>query len=109
MRTQQQMLDLILDTAKNDERIRAAIMNGSRTNPNAPRDPFQDFDIVYVVSDVAPFRHNSKWIQRFGEMMVMQLSDEMQDPSPEEDGSCAYLMQFMDGNRIDLTGESRRN
>lgn len=103
MRTEQQMLDLILETARGDERIRAVIMNGSRTNPNAPRDPFQDFDIVYIVTEVAPFRHNLEWIERFGEMMVMQLPDEMQDPPPDPDGSYAYLMQFVDGNRIDLT------
>jgi aminoglycoside 6-adenylyltransferase len=103
MRTEQQMFDLILETARYDERIRAVIMNGSRANPNALRDPFQDFDIVYIVTEVAPFRHNPEWIERFGEMMVMQLPDEMQDPPPDTDGSYAYLMQFMDGNRIDLS------
>ncbi len=66
MRSEQTMLDLILDTARRDDRIRAVITNGSRTNPNAPRDPFQDYDIVYLVTDVAPFRHNLAWIERFG-------------------------------------------
>ncbi len=50
------MFDLILDTARADERIRAVILNGSRANPNAPRDPFQDFDIVYLVTDSAALR-----------------------------------------------------
>ena len=103
MRTEQEMLDLIMETAKDDERIRAVIMNGSRVNPNAPRDPFQDFDIVYIVTDVAPFKQDKEWIRRFGEMMIMQLPDDMQDPPPSNDGSFAYLMQFMDGNRIDLS------
>jgi aminoglycoside 6-adenylyltransferase len=102
MRTEQEMLDLILETARCDERIRAVIMNGSRANPNAPRDPFQDFDIVYVVTDVAPFRHNLEWIRRFGELMILQMPEEMQDPPPEDKGYFVYLMQFMDGNRIDL-------
>src|SRR5215208_2868364 len=102
MRTEQQMLDLILETARSDERIRAVIMNGSRANPNAPRDPFQDFDIVYIVTDVPSFRNDRQWVKRFGEMMVMQLPEEMQDPPPEGDGHFMYLMQFMDGNRIDL-------
>ncbi|HSN73958.1 MAG TPA: aminoglycoside 6-adenylyltransferase [Anaerolineae bacterium] len=102
MRSEQEMLDLILDTAKADERIRAVIMNGSRANPHAPRDIFQDFDIVYFVTDVAPFRHNLAWIQRFGELMILQLPDEMQDPPSGDDSSFAYLMQFADGNRIDL-------
>jgi aminoglycoside 6-adenylyltransferase len=103
MRTEKQMLELILETARYDERIRAVIMNGSRTNLNAPRDIFQDFDIVYVVTGVASFRQDQEWIKRFGEMMILQLPDDMQDPPPSDDGSFAYLMQFMDGNRIDLT------
>jgi aminoglycoside 6-adenylyltransferase len=102
MRSEREMLELIMDTARNDERIRAVIMNGSRANPNAPRDPFQDFDIVYLVTDVAPFRYNEEWIKRFGEMMIMQMPEDIQDPPPSDDGSFAYLMQFTDGNRIDL-------
>ena len=102
MRSEREMLDLILDTARADDRIRAVIMNGSRTDPDAPRDIFQDFDIVYVVTDVAPFANNRPWIERFGPQMIVQLPDATGDPAPEE-GSFAYLMQFADGNRIDLT------
>lgn len=102
MRSEQQLFDLILNTARDDARIRAVILNGSRANPNAPRDIFQDFDIVYLVTDLAPFRHNLEWIQRFGELMILQLPDEMQDPPPGDDSGFTYLMQFMDGNRIDL-------
>lgn len=102
MRSEQEMLELILRIAKDDERIRAVIMNGSRANPNAPRDIFQDFDIVYLVTEVAPFKHNFEWTGRFGEMMMMQLPEDMQDPPPSDDGGFAYLMQFSDGNRIDL-------
>src|SRR6266498_4140154 len=102
MRTEQQMLDLIIETAQCDERIRAVIMNGSRANPNAPRDPFQDFDIVYIVTDVEPFTRNLEWIRRFGEMMILQMPEDMQDPPPDNGGYFVYLMQFMDGNRIDL-------
>src|SRR5512140_1551248 len=101
MRSESEMLDLILETARQDERIRAVILNGSRANPHAPRDIFQDFDIVYLVTGVAPFRNNLPWLERFGELMILQLPDEMQDPPPPDNGSAAYLMQFMDGNRID--------
>ncbi len=84
MRSEQQMFDLILDTARADERIRAVILNGSRANPNAPRDPFQDFDIVYLVTDVEPFVRNLEWIKRFGEMMILQMPDDMGDPLPDD-------------------------
>ncbi len=102
MRSEQEILDLIIDTARADDRIRAVILNGSRANPNAPRDIFQDFDVVYLVTDVAPFRRNLQWIERFGELMILQLPDDMQDPPPGDDDGFAYLMQFSDGNRIDL-------
>ena len=58
MRSEQEMLELIVETARSDDRIRAVIMVGSRANPKARRDIFQDFDIVYLVKDVAPFRMN---------------------------------------------------
>ncbi len=102
MRSEQEMFDLIIETARQDERIRAVIMNGSRANPNAPRDFFQDYDIVYFVTHVAPFKNNLEWIRRFGELMILQLPDEMDDPPPEGGNWFTYLMQFSDGNRIDL-------
>jgi aminoglycoside 6-adenylyltransferase len=103
MRNEHQMFDLILRTAQEDARIRAVILNGSRANPNVPRDPFQDYDIVYIVTEMAPFVHNLAWIERFGPMMVMQLPDEMEGTDTAQLVSYAYLMQFADGNRIDLT------
>jgi aminoglycoside 6-adenylyltransferase len=103
MRSEEEMLELILNTAKNDDRIRAVIMNGSRTNPNAPHDIFQDFDILYLVTEVEPFTDDHTWIHRFGELMILQMPEAMQDPPPQNNGSFTYLMLFTDGNRIDLT------
>lgn len=103
MRSEQEMLELILNTAQGDDRIRAVIMNGSRVNPNARRDIFQDFDIVYLVTEVDSFRDDPAWIDRFGQMMILQMPEAMEDPPPMNDGHFAYLMQFSDGNRIDLT------
>lgn len=102
MRSEQEMLRLIVETAREDERIRAAVLNGSRANPNAPKDFFQDFDVVYFVTEMAPFIRNLEWIRRFGELMILQLPEEMQDPAPAMDEGYGYLMQFTDGNRIDL-------
>jgi aminoglycoside 6-adenylyltransferase len=103
MRTEQDIFELILNTAIQDERIRAVILNGSRANPNAKRDFFQDFDIVYIVRDVNSLKNDPHWIDRFGELMILQTPEDMGIPSPANHGNYAYLMQFMDGNRIDLT------
>ncbi len=102
MRTEQQMLDLTLETARQDAHIRVVIMSGSRTDPHASRDIFQDFDIVYLVTDVASFKSDPDWHKRFGEIMIMQLPEAMQDPPAEDRGGWVYLMQFTDGNRLDL-------
>lgn len=56
MRTEQEMFNLILNIAKNDKRIPAVYMNGSRTNPNAIKDIFQGYDIVYVDEETKSFR-----------------------------------------------------
>jgi aminoglycoside 6-adenylyltransferase len=103
MRSEQEMYELILNVARDDDRIRAVILNGSRANPRAPRDIFQDYDVVYIVTDVPSFKRDAGWIHRFGEIMIMQLPDDMQNWTPPKDGSYAYLVQFADGNRIDLT------
>lgn len=103
MRTEKEMLDLIINTAKKDERIRAVIMNGSRVNTNVKRDCFQDYDIMYVVKNIQSFTSNHNWIHRFGEIMIVQMPEEMSLLPADEDGKFPYLMQFIDGNRIDLT------
>jgi aminoglycoside 6-adenylyltransferase len=103
MRSEQEMYDLILATAQDDERIRAVILSGSRANRFAPRDIFQDYDILYLVTDVASIKHEPGWIKRFGELMILQLPDDMRMPPAGDDESYCYLMQFTDGNRLDLT------
>ena len=103
MRNKDEMMELILNTAQEDDRIRAVVMNGSRVNPNIEPDIFQDFDIVYLVTDMAPFVKNEAWIARFGEMMIMQMPDAMDRPEATSFEHFAYLMQFADGNRIDLS------
>lgn len=75
MRSEQEMMDLILNTAQKDERIRAVYMNGSRTNSNSPKDIFQDYDIVYVVKETDSFIKDEKWINQFGDLLMMQEPD----------------------------------
>jgi aminoglycoside 6-adenylyltransferase len=58
MCSEAEMIALILRTARGDERIRAVVMNGSRSNPNAPRDFFQNYHIRYIVAETASFRDN---------------------------------------------------
>jgi len=103
MRSEQEMMDLLLEFARKEANIRAVLMNGSRVNPNAKKDVFQDFDIACLVREVDSYRRNENVVNYFGEIMILQTPEDMQDPPPENNGHYAYLMQFMDGNRIDLS------
>ena len=98
-------MELILRVAEEDERIRAVYMNGSRADPNAPKDRFQDFDIVYLVRETGSFLADPGWIDVFGERLILQCPDEMDRILGEKTDftqKFTYLMQFADGNRIDL-------
>lgn len=104
MRTPEEMFDLILSVAKEDERIRAVTMAGSRANKDCPVDVYQDFDIAFFVKDVAPFWDNEEWIaEKFGKPSLLQKPESMDLIPPENNGNYVYLMIFPDGNRIDLT------
>ncbi|HZG57218.1 aminoglycoside 6-adenylyltransferase [Paenibacillus sp.] len=104
MRNEQEMIDAILGFAKEDDRVRAVVLNGSRANPCAPKDMFQDYDVLFLVTSVMDFVRERDWIRRrFGEWIIMQTPDEHDRPDAETFDRFAYLMLFADGNRIDLT------
>lgn len=99
MRTKEQVFDLLLGYARKHDIIRAVVMNGSRTNPNAPQDFFCDYDIVYYCTDPRPFFVDECWIAEFGEQIIFQRNDYVDHGL---DG-VIYLMLFTDGVRIDLS------
>jgi aminoglycoside 6-adenylyltransferase len=105
MRSEKEMFQLILEVARKDDRIRAVYMNGSRTNPNVPKDIFQDYDIVYVVTETASFIEDETWINGFGERIMLQEPDKLDQAcgiDMDFNQSYGYLMLFTDGNRMDL-------
>lgn len=101
MRTEKEMYDLILEQAR-DDRVRVAVLNGSRANPNAPRDAFQDYDVVFLVTEMDSYRRSDRWLEAFGELAILQ-KPQRSALFPAEGTGETYLMQFRDGNRIDLT------
>ncbi len=102
MRTETEMISLIKDIAFKEENIRAAYIEGSRTNPNAPRDIFQDYDIVYVVTTTKPFREDKEWINRFGKILYMHYPEDNVFYPSDIENCYGWQIQFADGNRIDL-------
>ena len=94
MRTDQEMLGLILQIAKKLQ-VDAVALSGSRTNQKIQTDEFQDYDVVYIVDDLDNLTSNLSWLDQFGTRNIEQhniLGNRR-----------LYLMLFEDGNRIDLT------
>lgn len=105
MRSEKEIMDLILRVAKEDDRIRAVYMGGSRTNPKVEKDIYQDYDIVYAVTETKSFLEDKSWISVFGDIAVMQepdLFDVAYGRKHNFHQSYTWLMLFKDGNRIDL-------
>lgn len=103
MRTETDMLDLIVNTAKQDERIRAVIMNGSRASDPLQKDRFQDYDIVYFVNDFHFFVNTHTWIDVFGKRIMLEMPAYKDFEPTQYNGRFNYQILLMDGNRIDLT------
>ena len=94
MRTEIEMLDVILQTAKTIQ-VEAVAMSGSRTDTKAPKDEFQDYDVVYIVDDIDHLTSDFSWLDQFGKRIIEQ--------EVSLGNRRLYLMLFEDGNRIDLT------
>ena len=94
MRTDQEMLDLILQIAKKIQ-VDAVALSGSRTNQKIQTDEFQDYDVVYIVDDLDYLSSDFSWLDQFGERIIEQ--------EVTLGHRRLFLMLFEDGNWLDLT------
>lgn len=94
MRTDHEILDLILQIAKKLQ-VDAVVLSGSRTNPKVQTDEFQDYDVVYIVENFEETISDLSWLDQFGKPVIEQ--------EVTLGHRRLYLMLFEDGNRIDLT------
>ena len=94
MRTEAEMLDVILKTAETLQ-VEAVAMSGSRTNSKTLKDEFQDYDVVYLVENFEELISDLSWIDQFGKRIIEQ--------EIRLGHRRLFLMLFEDGNRIDLT------
>jgi len=94
MRTETEMMNLILQIAET-LKVEAVAISGSRTEDRAPKDEFQDYDVVYIVDDLDNLKRDLSWLDQFGKRIIEQHN--------VLGNRRLYLMLFEDGNRIDLT------
>lgn len=94
MRTDTEMMNLILQIAESLQ-VEAVALSGSRANPRASKDEFQDYDVVYIVDDLEDLISDLSWLDQFGKRIIEQ--------EVTLGHRRLYLMFFEDGNRVDLT------
>lgn len=96
MRTEAEILSLLQTFILADDRIRSALLTGSRANPAHRPDALSDFDVLCFVADPDSFAADESWMGVFGRVLVMQRPD---NPPPCR----TWLVIFHDGVRIDFT------
>ncbi|MDF2535740.1 MAG: hypothetical protein K0R18_1899 [Bacillales bacterium] len=100
MLNETEVFGLLNDLFNADLNIQVAVLNGSRANPNAPKDFLQDYDVRVYVKDLTmainQYRVDQRWINQFGELVIMQIND-------FNDGAFIIMSQFKSALRIDLS------
>lgn len=109
MRIEEEVFNEVLNFAENEDKILAIYLNRSRTNKNVPKDKYQDYDLVFVVEDILSIIKEDSIYKKFGEILYMQKPDLRRTQKLLKDSKItkidryAYLVQYEDGVRIDLT------
>ena len=74
MRTDTEMMNLILQIAESLQ-VEAVALSGSRVNPRAPKDEFQDYDVVYIVDDLEDLISDLSWLDQYGNRLIERTTD----------------------------------
>lgn len=98
--TESEIIHKLIAWAEKRPDVRAAILNSSRTVPNAPVDPFSDYDIIYVVEDVHPYFDDRAALAEFGPVLTL-----FHDPIHVDDGfeNFGNITQYESGLKIDFS------
>lgn len=75
------MLARLLTWARGHDEVRAAVLNGSRANPNAPVDAWQDYDFNIAERTPGYFNTHSDYLDAFGPYVIMQHTHGFQTPT----------------------------
>jgi aminoglycoside 6-adenylyltransferase len=90
----------VVNWATGDPRLRAVVWTSTRSDPAVEVDALSDYDIIFVVDDIAPFLADEGWLSEFGPLLVVY-----RDPVRTEGGHPSFtrVTQYEDGLKIDFT------
>jgi len=85
--------------ARGSDQVRAAVLGGSRADPNADVDDLSDYDVELYVRSVEPFLRDDDWLEPFGPILVRWPATPR---STFDEAWITRLVLFRDGVRIDF-------
>jgi aminoglycoside 6-adenylyltransferase len=97
-----EVITKLIQWAEHQDSICAMLMTSTRAVPNASVDDLSDYDIVLFVEDIHPFHEDQKWLEYFGDVLVVYQDPIYLDPDfgIEKFGN---VTQYTDGLKIDFT------
>jgi len=70
LRSQEEVLEQLVQWARKNEIVRAVVLASSRANPKRETDILSDYDVECYVTDIELFERSDAWLTHFGEVMV---------------------------------------
>ena len=90
------ILAVVTNWAEKNESVRAALLTGSRTNPDASVDFLSDYDIELFVDDLTPFLQSDDWLNAMGTIVVRWPHE------PPDNGQTTTRLVLYENARIDF-------
>lgn len=99
------VINKVIKEGTENELIRAVTLEGSTVTDSAVHDKYSDVDVTFFVSDIREFTKQKNYMDRFGEILIMQCPDDWYEEPYDYSGKAkfTFLTQYKDGSRIDLT------
>jgi aminoglycoside 6-adenylyltransferase len=92
----------LIQWAEQRESIRAMLLTSTRAAPNAAVDFLSDYDVILIVEDIHSFYEDRRWLEDFGEVLVVYQDPLHHDPEYGLERT-ANVTQYADGLKIDFT------
>ncbi|MCF8000538.1 MAG: aminoglycoside 6-adenylyltransferase [Halanaerobiales bacterium] len=99
MRDKKEVLQDVIEYAKNNNDIKALLITSSKVNPHAKTDIFSDLDLVIVTDNPQKFINKKEWRKEFGDILV-SFNDNFK---LEEIKTYTRLVLYQDHIRIDFS------
>ena len=99
---QDDVFNRLIQWAEQRSSIRAMLLTSTRAVPNATVDFLSDYDVILIFEDIHPFFEERRWLEDFGEVLVVYWDPIFPDPEYGNEKT-ANVTQYADGLKIDFT------